>query len=231
MNQYTIAIIVIVGLAIFLGVINSANTILHDLFKKHSQTQPVSQANTVGFLYYIKEALNLDIDIRRIKGKLTDCYIPKYKVITLSDDTYNQSSISALAVTAHEVGHAIQHKNKPAIFNFVRFLNGFSKVFSFLIIPALIFSGVAILLDLAVKVGFIVLYAALTVLACGFLYKLFTIPLEFDASRIGLNLLKDFQILNQEELKIANKITNAAAFTYIADFIRDILGLNLFRRR
>lgn len=231
MNQYTIAIIVIVGLAIFLGVINSANTILHDLFKKHSQTQPISQANTVGFLYYIKDALNLGIDIRRIKGKLTDCYIPKYKVIALSDDTFNISSISALAVTAHEVGHAIQHKNKPAIFNFVRFLNGFSKVFSCLIIPALIFSGVAILLDLAVKVGFIVLYAALTVLACGFFYKLFTIPLEFDASRIGLDLLKDFQILNEEELKIANKITNAAAFTYIADFIRDILGLNLFRRR
>ena len=231
MEPIYIILLVIVGLAIFLGIINSANAVLLDLFKKHSQDVPISQANTVGFLYYVRQRLNIDIDIKRIKGRLTDCYIPKYKTIALSDSTFNQSSIAALAVTAHELGHAIQHQEKPAFFNFIRFLSGVSKFFGSLVIPAIVTAIIMILLEINVSVAFIILYITLSIIGCTFLYKLLTIPLEYNASKIGLDILKDHNILNAEELQIAQKITNAAAFTYVAEFIKDITGLNLLRQR
>lgn len=231
MEPIYIILLVIVGLAIFLGIVNSANAVLIDLFKKHSQDVPYSQVNTVGFLYYIRQKLNLDIDIKRIKGKLTDCYVPKHKTIALSDSTFNESSISALAVTAHELGHAIQHREKPAVFNLMRFLSGVSKFFDSLVIPATVGALIMILLEVNISIAFIILYISLSIVVCTFLYKLFTIPLEYNASSIGLNILKKYDILTEDELKIAQKITNAAAFTYVADFIKDITGLNLFRQR
>ena len=76
-----------------------------------------------------------------------------------------------------------------------------------------------------------ILYIAIGIAACDLLAKMLTIPMEYGASRIAINLLRKYQILDEEELNITQKITNAAAFTYIADFIKDITGLNLFKKR
>lgn len=231
MKPIYIILLATIGIAIFLGILNSATAVLKDVFKRYSQVVPKTQTTTVNFLYYIQQKIGLDFNIKRIKGKLTDCYIPKHKVIALSDSTFDMSNISALAVTAHELGHAIQHQRKPAFFNFIRFLSGVSRFFNSLVIPAIVVSLIMILLGINVSVAFIILYISLSIIGCTFLYKLFTIPLEYNASKIGLNILRDYEILTEDELHLARKVTNAAAFTYVADFIKDITGLNLLRQR
>ncbi len=231
MEPIYIVLLVIVGLAIFLGIIQSANSVLWDKVEKYSNTTPISKATTIGLIYFIRKIFDLDIDIKRIKGKLTDCYIPKYKTIALSDDSFNKSSLSAIAITSHELGHAIQHKNNSTTFNFVRLVRGIASFFGSLVLPAIITGVIMLFLKINISVAYIIIFIALGIVLSSFLAKLFTIPLEHSASKIAINFLKDNAILNDEELKIVKKITDAALFTYVADFIKDILGLNLLKRR
>lgn len=231
MQPIYIVLIVIVCLAVLFGVIFSAGSRLMDMFSKYDKMPTRNGINTVALLYFLRDTFELDFDIRRIRGKLTDCYIPSKKIIALSDATFNNSSVAAVAVVSHEVGHAIQHKNNVVLFNFHRFVGGLVSIFGRLVIPTAVVSLVLILLGQYTSYALIALYIAAGVLVAGILFKLFTIPMEYSASSIALSFLKDYQILNDEELKIAKKFTNAAAFTYVAEFIKDILGLNLFRRR
>ena len=76
-----------------------------------------------------------------------------------------------------------------------------------------------------------ILYIAIGVAACNLLARFLIIPIEYSASNIALKFLRENNILTPEELKIAKKLTDAAAFTYVAEFIKDILGLNLLKRR
>ena len=231
MEPIYIVIISIVGLAIFLGIINSANTILMDLFKKYGDRTILSRANTVGLIYFIRDKFDLNIEIKRIHGNLTDCYIPKLKVIALSDDTFNKSTIAAISVTAHELGHAIQHRHNATTFNFVRFSNSLCALFGSLVIPAIVISLLMLVFEINTALAMPILYIAIGVAACNLLARFLIIPIEYSASNIALKFLRENNILTPEELKIAKKLTDAAAFTYVAEFIKDILGLNLLKRR
>lgn len=231
MQPIYIVLIVIVCLAVLLGIIYSAGSRLMDMFQKYDKVPTRQGINTVALLYFLRDTFELDFDIRRIHGKLTDCYIPSKKIIAVSDATFNNSSVAAVAIVSHEVGHAIQHKKSTFLFNLHRFVGGVVSIFGRLVVPTAIASLVFILLGQYTSYALIALYIAAGILVAGILFKLFTIPIEYSASSIALGFLKDYQILNDEELKIAKKFTDAAAFTYVAEFIKDILGLNLFRRR
>ena len=50
-----------------------------------------------------------DVQVQRVAGSLTDHYDPRSNVVRLSDSVYTSTSIAAIGVAAHEVGHAIQH--------------------------------------------------------------------------------------------------------------------------
>ena len=98
-------------------------------------------------------------------------------------------------------------------------------------VPAVIASAVLTLLAIEPQIASILLFSGLATLVSGFLFKLFTIPLEYSTSNIAINILTDFRVISQDQVNLAKQITNAAAFTYVAEFIKDILGLNLLKRR
>lgn len=231
MEPIYIIILATVGLAVFLGIVNSANAVLLDLFKKHSSTPIKSNINTISFLEGMKNLEGLDYTIARTRGKLTDCYVPSKKIIALSDETFNTSSVASIAVVAHELGHAIQHKRSPFAFNIVRFVRSISSIFGSLVFPAIITAALMFLLNINVEFAFIIFYIALGIAASTLLSKMLTIPLEYSASNIALEILRKYAILDEEELQITKQITNAAAFTYVAEFIKDITGINLFKKR
>ncbi len=185
-----------------------------------------------------EDVLQLLIREKRIKiklgvvsGKFLDCYMPKKKMIALSDSTYQNNSVSAVAIVAHELGHALQHKEKSFLFVFSRFIGVIYSVISKVLLLSFLVGIIFLLFNSLQHIGLIILWSCVGVIALYILFKIISIPLEFNASKRAMILLSEYKILNEKELKMARKVLDRAAGTYIADFITLILGINFLKRR
>ena len=159
-----------------------------------------------------------DVSVEHIKGQLTDHYDPKAKVLRLSDPVYDSGSIAAIAVAAHECGHAMQHsegyeplKIRSAI---VPYANFGSKFGIYIVIAGVLLSYFQPLITLG-----IILFSF------GMIFQLVTLPVEFDASARALSQLKEKGMLVGEENDSAAKVLKAAALTYVAAAAASILSL------
>jgi Zn-dependent membrane protease YugP len=161
-----------------------------------------------------------DVTIEETDGHLTDHYNPVSKTLVLSSENYRGTSLAAIGVSAHEAGHAIQHKIGYRMLSFrmalVPATQIVSKVLPFVILASwfVVRGFVGPLLDLA-----IVCYAVLT------LFQLITLPVEFDASRRAKVQLVSLGILDEDEMPGVNETLDAAALTYVAAFISSLLVL------
>jgi len=160
-----------------------------------------------------------DVKIEHIKGSLSDHYDPGSKTLRLSDTVYGSTSIAALGVAAHECGHALQHAQSYTPLKIRSSLVPAANIGCQLGVPivllGLIFGGYGSTLAL---VG--VLVFSLSVL-----FQLVTLPVEFDASNRGLEMLRKFGMLQGDEMKKCRKVLQAAALTYVAAAASSILQL------
>ena len=170
-----------------------------------------------------------DVTIDEIPGHLTDHYDPFAKRLSLSSENFRGTSLAAIGVSAHEAGHAIQHKIGYSMLSVRMALVPATRVVSgilpFVILASwFLISGInsLYLLDLA-----IICYAVLT------LFQLVTLPVEFDASHRAKVQLVSLGILGDDEMPGVNETLNAAALTYLAAFVSALLNLLylLSRRR
>lgn len=158
-----------------------------------------------------------DVPIEPVKGTLSDHYDPIKRVVRLSEPVYFESSISAVAVACHEVGHAIQHKERypmlvlrHRMFPVVNFASG---VAPFLLIAGFLF-GMFNLIGL----GIIFFSAAV-------LFQLVTLPVEFNASSRARKLMLAQGFVTHNEENGVGKVLNAAALTYVAAALISLLEL------
>ena len=234
MEEYIIYIIigVIVAIALLLAFITGAGSFFKDAFDKYDQVKNHLGVTPEQFLVVMKEIENVKkLEIARIEGKLTDCYIPKKKTIALSESTYQNTSVSAIAVIAHEFGHSLQHSKNSIMFGLYHTIGKIFNFFARFVLIALIVGLIMIFATVEyVETGWIVIYSAAAVLGCGLLYKILTIPVEYNASNRAMKILEEQKVLNQDELKMAKKVLSTAAATYIADFLATMLGINLIRK-
>lgn len=158
-----------------------------------------------------------DVRIERIKGNLTDHYSPNEKVLRLSDSVYGQTSVAALGVAAHECGHAVQHHVGYAPLKLrslsVPVANFGSKLAWPLILIGILMGSMGLARAGVFLFSFVVLF------------QLITLPVEFNASRRAMVVLRDANILYGEELTGAQKVLSAAALTYVAAVASSILQL------
>lgn len=178
-------------------------------FKKYNEIQ--LNSNLTGAEAARKILLSNDLDnveIKKSDGKLSDHYNPKNKTLNLSSDVYNNNSIAAVGVAAHEVGHAVQDKENYKPLSLRASLVPAANIGSSFGMPLAIF-GFFIRADFLIMTGFVLFSAA-------FLFHLITLPVEFNASNRAISNLKSSNLLNQEEIKGAKKVLKAAAFTYVA---------------
>ncbi|WP_162865550.1 zinc metallopeptidase [Deinococcus wulumuqiensis] len=152
-----------------------------------------------------------NVPVEMVPGQLSDHYDPRQKVVRLSESTYGVPSIGAIAVAAHEVGHAVQDKVRmPALV-----LRGQMAVplsLGMNLAPLLLMVGVVIKMSGLIWLGAVLFGAAL-------LFHLVTLPVEFDASRRALQYLKERGISGGGEAQAgAQKVLTAAALTYVAGF-------------
>ena len=162
-----------------------------------------------------------DVRVEPVRGELTDHYSPKEGVIRLSQNVYGSTSVAALGIACHEAGHAVQHQQKYfplALRNaFIPVVN-FSSSFSWLIVLLGLVLSYPILIDIG-----LILFAAVAV------FQLITLPVEFNASQRAITVLRDSQVLSEEELRGTKKVLRAAAMTYVAALAMSIVSwLRLF---
>ena len=161
-----------------------------------------------------------NVRIEHIAGKLSDHFDPRDNVVRLSDSTFASSSVAAVGVAAHEVGHAIQYAKGYApmkLRSAVIPLTNIGSTLSYpLVILGLIFNSA--LGDLCINIG-IVLFLTVVV------FQFATLFVEFNASSRAMKTLESDNILEGDELSMSRKVLTAAALTYVAALFTAIINL------
>ena len=165
-----------------------------------------------------------DVKIQPTQGRLTDHYDPRDKTVRLSEAVYNQRSLAAIGVAAHEVGHAIQHNTDYMPLEMRSRLFPIVNIGSNLSMPLLmigLFMGYS-------GFGNWMLNAGILLFSFVVLFQIVTLPVEFNASGRAIALLKEQNILTGEEAVPAKQVLDAAALTYVASAVMALLNLLRF---
>ncbi len=158
-----------------------------------------------------------DVRVVPTQGVLSDHYNPATKTVALSESNYYESSLAGIAVAAHEVGHAIQHKEA---YSFLTLRSKLVPVANISSNASWIFVMIGIL---ASSSGLLLL--GIVLLMAGVLFQVVTLPVEFDASKRAMNEVVSLGIIGNNEERGARKVLNAAAMTYVAAAAVAILEL------
>lgn len=160
------------------------------------------------------------IRIERISGNLTDHFDPRAGVIRLSDATYDDTSVAAVGVAAHEAGHAVQHavgytpiKVRNSIVPIVNIGNALSMP---LFVIGLILGATGLS------------YLGVLLFSLTLVFQLVTLPVEFNASRRAITILDESMMLYEDEIGPAKKVLRSAAMTYVAAVAATALQLLRF---
>ena len=182
-----------------------------------------------------------DISIGKTRGELTDHYHPTNQIVNLSDSTYANASVAAVAVAAHEIGHVMQKKEGYWLYNIRTALVPVANFGSFLAMP-LVLIGLLLEYFMATAsegTGFYVAMIGVAFYGASLLFALATLPVELDASRRAGKMLVSEHILTESELPAAKEVLSAAALTYLASLLTSLVYflrflfyvLTLFGRR
>ena len=158
------------------------------------------------------------VQIQGVAGQMSDHYDPRNKTLYLSNGVANGTSVAALAIAAHELGHAMQDAEEYFPLKFrsalVPIVNIGSNLGWFLIMIGLFLRFT----ELA--------WLGVIIFAGGAVFSLATLPVEFNASSRAKQLLAQTGIIQtDEEIRGVNNVLNAAALTYVAGLITSILQL------
>lgn len=162
-----------------------------------------------------------DVRIERLQENSGDHYDPRSKTIRLSSDVFDKNSVSAVGIAAHEAGHAVQHNVGYFPLRIRNFVIPITQFVSWLPVPLLIISVIVSNENASMilfKTAFIILFAGLFV-------QLITLPVEFNASRRGMEAIREHNALVGDEVTGARKVLTAAAMTYVAAFFATLMNI------
>ncbi|MBD9114561.1 zinc metallopeptidase [bacterium] len=158
-----------------------------------------------------------EIYVVETKGTMSDHYDPGRKTVRLSTDVYHGTSISSLAIAAHECGHAIQDKEGYTWFK-IR-----SMIFPIINIGQKIAYVVMIIGLFLSYMNYV--YAAIGFTFLGLLFELVTLPVEFDASKRAKSIVLSDGMISDSEKSGVDAVLNSTAFTYVAAVISSMLEM------
>lgn len=155
-----------------------------------------------------------------------DHYDPEQRVVRLSPDNYEHNSLTAVAVAAHEVGHAIQHQRREPKLALRHQLVKLAQTTQRLGAAAMVMLPLAMLITRAPATGLIMGVIGLGSMAIATLVHLVTLPVELDASfGKALPILRAGQYIQPEDEAAVRRVLRAAAFTYVAGSLASLLNL------
>ena len=166
-----------------------------------------------------------NVRVESTSGELTDHYDPSAKVVRLSQGVYSATSIAALGIAAHEVGHAIQDNRgflpmraRAAFFPAVQAGQFLGPMLLMAGLGLRMFMGIGGFTDLIALTG-ILFYASVVI------FHIITLPVEFDASFRAVRALANGGYVTQREMGGTQKVLSAAAMTYVATALYSLMEL------
>lgn len=210
----SVYLLIFVSIAITLG----AQILISARYSKYSKIQNRRDISGVEVAQEILKRNGLDnVYVVETKGYLSDHFDPGANVVRLSSEVFHGKTLSAAAVAAHEVGHAIQHKEGNFFMKLRKFIfpvvNLCSKFGYIAILIGLIFGSLKLF------------YVGIAMLVAILFFQLVTLPVEFDASKRAMANLEKFNLLDNAERKGASKVLVAAALTYVAGLVTTLLEI------
>jgi hypothetical protein len=190
-------------------------------YRKWSQVTARSQLTGAQVAQRLISAGGLNVSVDGVRGKLTDNYDPRQKVLHLSEGVYNSSSVASLAIAAHELGHAMQDRDGYFPLRLRAAMVPVVNIGSYLG-WILIFIGLILRLTNLSWLGVLVFSG-------GAIFALATLPVELNASARAKALLTDTgMIIGNDERRGVNNVLNAAALTYVAGLVTAVMQLLYF---
>ncbi len=210
---------IIYGLAILSLLITlGAQAFISSSYSKYSKVknQKGFTGKEIARLILDKHGLT-DIKVEETGGYLSDHYDPSKRVIRLSKSIYNDASVASVAVACHECGHAIQDKEGYTFLKIRSMLVPVVNLCSYAGYFAILLGSILSMFGL-IWVGII---AEMVIL----LFQLITLPVEFNASRRGLNEVKKEFFLTNDEYSGGKVMLTSAALTYVASLATTIIQI------
>ena len=158
-----------------------------------------------------------DVKIESVRGRLSDHYDPRKKVLRLSESVYSGDSVAALGVAAHETGHALQHAESYGPMALRGALVPPANIGS-MAGPYIAMAGLILSMDFLITLGILLFSVAV-------FFYIITLPVEFNASKRALEMLERDSMLSSAELAGSKKVLNAAALTYVASALVAVMSL------
>ena len=159
-------------------------------------------------------------------GQGGDHYDPERRAVRLSPDNYDHNSLTAVAVAAHEVSHAIQHQRNDPKLALRNRLVKVAQTTQQLGAGAMFLLPVAVAITRAPSAGIIMAVIGLGSMASATLVHLVTLPVELDASfGKALPILRAGHYIQPEDEIAVRRVLRAAAFTYVAGSLASLLNL------
>jgi Zn-dependent membrane protease YugP len=196
-------------------------------FNKYSRVRNMSGMTGAQAAQTLLEHNGLrEVRVEGAKGKLTDHYDPRHKVLRLSADVARVPSVAALGIVAHEVGHAVQHKAgygplklRSALVPAANLGSRFGFICVFLGLILYLFGA---------GFGLDIMWAGIALFAAAVLFALVTLPVEYNASNRARQMLQATGLVSTKEYQGASAVLSAAVLTYVAALLQAMAQLFYF---
>ncbi|MGF1533853.1 MAG: zinc metallopeptidase [Bernardetiaceae bacterium] len=193
---------------------------LKSKFAKYSQTSLRSNKSGAEVAAAMLSAHGLNnVEVIFVPGELTDHYNPERKTVNLSEEVYYGRNAAAVAVAAHECGHAIQHAEAYSMLQLrsklVPAVNVASNFMGWLILGGLLLLSIT-----PIPLAIAVVFFGITTL-----FSFVTLPVEFDASRRALAWVSQAGIVTSQEHSMAKDALWWAAMTYVVAALSSLASL------
>lgn len=191
-------------------------------YSKWGQTPNAARLDGVGVARRIIDRTTVDgVGVEGVPGQLTDHYDPRSHTVRLSAENARTPSVAAMAITAHELGHAQQHQEGSLLIQARNVLVPavqFTPTVGYLMIMLGLFTGLTGLFQIG-----ILLFGVMVI------FMILTLPVEIDASMRGMKLMRESGLLvSEQDAQGARQMLTAASLTYFAAAIGAVLQLLYF---
>jgi len=195
-------------------------------FRRHAQALPRIPGTGGELARHLLDRFGMqDVQVE-MTGQGSDHYDPDSRTVRLGPDNHDQNSLTAIAVAAHEVGHAIQHQRNERKLVLRQRLVKLSRLTQQLGAAAMFLIPVAVAVTRAPSAGMLLAAIGLGSMASATLVHLLTLPVELDASyRKALPILKAGAYIQPDDEAAVRRVLGAAAFTYVAGSLASLLNL------
>lgn len=208
-------VLVLLGMVLCLGASAYVNSTMRK-YKREKLASGLTGAEAAKRILY-EEGL-YGVQVECLDSDSGDHYDPRTNTVRLSYSVYNTASVTAVAVAAHECGHALQHEEEYVFLNIRSALVPVVNIASNIGMPMIILGVILSWNQVLIQIGIMAFLLAVV-------FQLVTLPVEFNASGRALRKLNQYGLLNSAQILDARKVLVAAALTYVAAAASSILQL------